>query len=315
MTRRSVVRVSSAALALAFALVPGAAAAADITMAECIDANTKSQDLRRASKLGEAREQLRRCASSACPRLVREDCTRRLDDLEKAQPSLVFDVKDARGGDVIDVRVSVDGRPLVDHLDGSPLNVDPGAHAFTFEVAGQPPVVDKVLVREGETGRHERVLFEALNKPPPDATASVTTPVSPPPPSSEGSSSPLAGSSSSSGGGRRTAGIVVAGVGVAGLATGAVFTLLANSAWSNAKQACGGNPSACTDVASGTSYHNTAATDATVATVGFIAGGALLAAGGVLFFTAKRDGNAATGLVVAPSVGPQLAGIVLKGEF
>src|SRR5262249_35681572 len=141
--------------ALAFA---PALAAADMTKLQCVEANTKSQDLRRDGKLAESEAQLRKCVDPSCPRLVRDDCTRRLDDLEKAQPSMLFDVKDAKGADVIDVRVSVDGRPLADHLDGTPLKVDPGPHEFTFEVAGQPPVVDKVLVREGEAGRHERVV-------------------------------------------------------------------------------------------------------------------------------------------------------------
>jgi hypothetical protein len=308
-----VVRVSSAAaLGLAFAFAPGRATAAGITKEECIEANTKSQDLRSEGKLAEAGEQLRRCVNPACPRLVRNDCTRRLDDLEKAQPSLVFDVKDAKEGDVIDVHVSVDGQPLVDHLDGSPLKVDPGAHVFTFEVAGQPSVVDKMLIREGETGRHERVVFENLNKPPPAASAPSAGPA---PASGDGSDSSSAPSPSSRGGTQRTVGLVVGGVGVAGLAAGTVFWLLGSSAWNNAKQACGGNPSACTDVASGNSYHNTATTDATVATVGFIAGGALVAAGAVLFLTGRHERSTAATVVVSPSVGPQWAGIALKGEF
>lgn len=300
----------AASVGFAFAVAPGLAAA-DMTKAQCIEANTKSQDLRRDGKLTEAREQLRKCVEHACPRMVRDDCTKRLDDLEKAQPTLIFDVKDAKGADVIDVRVNVDGRLLVDHLDGSPLKVDPGVHAFSFEVAGQPPVVDQVLVREGETARHESVVIATLNKPAPAPAASSA--------GADAATAPGSGADTAASRGlgtQRAIGLVVGGVGVAGLAAGTVFWLLGSSAWSNAKQACGGNPSACTDVNTATSDRNTATTDATVAMVSYIAGGALLAAGAVLFLTgAPRESAPAASFVVAPSVGPRSAGLVLSGGF
>lgn len=281
-----------------------------MSKAQCIEANTKSQELRRDGKFTEAREQLRKCVDHACPRLVRDDCTKRLDELEKAQPSLVFDVKDAKGADVIDVHVSVDGRLLVDHLDGKPLTVDPGAHAFSFEAPGQPAVVDQVLVREGEIARHESVVIATLNK---RAVASG------PSPGLQDATSPSAGPDTPSSRGlgtQRAIGLVLGGVGVAGLATGTVFWLLGSSAWSDAKQACGGNPSACTNVSSATSSRNTATMDASVATVSYIAGGALLAAGAVLFLTgAPHESPPAASFLVAPSVGPRSAGLVVSGSF
>jgi hypothetical protein len=303
--RKNFARLLSAA-ALGFALAPSEAVADSVTKAQCIEANTKSQDLRREGKLAEAREQLHRCGDPACPRLIRDDCTKRLDDLDKVQPTLVFDVKDARGADVIDVRVSVDGKPLADHLDGSPLKVDPGAHLFTFEVAGQPTVSDKVLVREGEAGRHESVVFDHLN-PAPGA----------PPPGSHAGALPDAvpDAQPSKGNAQRTIGLVVGGVGIAGLAAGVVFWQLGSSAWNSAKQACGGNVSACTDVGSANSDKSTATTDAMVSTVAFIAGGALLAAGGVLFLTGPRDKPASKDIVIAPSVSPRSAGLVMSGGF
>lgn len=310
MIHRTRFRRFSFAVSVGLALAAPGVAAADVTKAQCIEANTKSQELRRDGKLTEARELLRKCSEPACPRLVRDDCTKRMDELEKAQPSLIFDVKDARGGDVIDVRVSVDGRLLVDHLDGNPVKVDPGPHAFSFEAPGQPAVMDQVLVREGETGRHESVVIPTLNKP---AVAAGSTP------GSNDATSPSAGPDTppSKGlGTQRLIGLVVGGVGVAGLAAGTIFWQLGTSAWNSAKQACGGNPSACTDVSSGTSYRSTATTDASVSTVAFIAGGALLAVGGVLFLTgAPRENKPTASFVVAPSVGPRSAGLVLSGGF
>jgi hypothetical protein len=51
-----------------------------------------------------------------------------------------------------------------------------------------------------------------------------------------------------------------------------------------------------------------------VSEVAFIAGGALLAAGGVLFLTGPKE-SAATGIQVAPAVGPRSAGLVVAGGF
>jgi hypothetical protein len=312
MTQSAFVRplAVAAAFGAAVAAVPRSAGA-DLTKMQCVDANAKSQELRRDGKFLEARELLRKCADASCPAMVRDDCTRRLDDFEKAQPSLVFDVKDGRGADVIDVRVTVDGRPLADRLDGTPLKVNPGAHVFSFQVAGHPAVVDTVLVREGEVARHERVVVGG-------ASAAGAAPGAP----AAGSGSPAAGSVTSGPeaapsrglGTQRTVGLVLGGAGVAALGAGTIFWISSMSAWSSAKQACGGNPEACTDVGTGTTYHDKASTDALFGTISFVAGGALLAAGGVLFFTGPRDSRPAA-LVVSPSFGARSAGLVLRGGF
>ena len=302
------------------ALAP-APAWADVTKDQCITANGKGQELRRERKLSAAREQLHICADSSCPAMVRDDCVKRLDELERAQPSVVFDVKDPRGADVIDVRVSVDGQLLADHLDGSALRVDPGVHVFTFEVAGQPAVTDKLLVREGEVGRHEPVVVTLAASAPAHPPVEAAPPSLPP----ESASLPADGSGSSPGGGRstqRVLGLVTGGVGVVGVAAGAVFGLMSSSAWGKAKDACGGDTNACTNVPSGQSHRSTAEGDATASTIAFIAGGALLATGTVLFLTAGHEAHheadekrATTGIVVAPSLGPRQAALILAGAF
>ena len=296
------------------------AALADVSKDECIAANGRGQELRRERNLSAAREQLHLCASASCPAMVRDDCVKRLDELEKAQPSIVFDVKDGRGSDVIDVRVSVDGQLLVDHLDGSPLNVDPGVHVFTFEVAGRPPVSDKLLVREGEIGRHEPVVMSAIpaSRPSPLASSAPTSPgASASPPALETPPGAPTGSGSSIHGGlarQKVIGVALGVAGVAGVAVGSAFGLMSGSAWNRARQVCGGSTSACTNVPSGQSYRSSAVEDATVSTIGFIAGGALVATGLVLFFTG-REKDATSAFTVAPAVGAQQAGAVLQGRF
>jgi hypothetical protein len=64
--------------------------------------------------------------------------------------------------------------------------------------------------------------------------------------------------------------------------------------------------------------HSTLDTESTISTVGFAAGGALLAGGAILFFTgghASESGGAATGWLLAPSVGPGSAGLSMRGGF
>ena len=300
---------------------------ADMTKEQCIDANGKAQELRRAERLSAASEQLRQCANPACPAMVRDDCARRLDELEKAQPSLVFDVKDAAGADLIDVRVRDDGQPLLDHLDGKPVNVDPGAHVFVIEVAGKPPVTERLLIREGEAGRREHVVMGNAETTPPPVPVTPVSPAAPvsqpappaPPPSSEpvavAPAPPAAPPESSGLGTQRVIGLSMGGVGLVGLGLGTAFGLMASSAWNNAKTACGGSVSQCTNVSSGTAYHGTAVTDGTISTVGFVAGGALVAAGVVLVLTGGHSASPTTGFVLTPSVGSSFGGLSMSGAF
>src|ERR1019366_931213 len=102
-------RASSALTAsLAAAMLLSASAFADVTKEQCIDANGQAQELRREGKLAAAREQLRLCGNPKCPAMVRDDCAKRLDEVDKAQPTVAFTVKDATGADVTAVKVMVD---------------------------------------------------------------------------------------------------------------------------------------------------------------------------------------------------------------
>ena len=91
--------------------------------------------------------------------MVRDDCARRLDELGQVQPTIVFDAKDASGRDVAAVKVTVDGRPLAEKLDGAALAVDPGEHTFVFTVAGGALVTQTFVIREGQKARYERIVL------------------------------------------------------------------------------------------------------------------------------------------------------------
>ncbi|HEY3817638.1 MAG TPA: hypothetical protein VGL81_10725 [Polyangiaceae bacterium] len=261
-------------------------AAADVTKAQCIDADTNAQSLRRAGKLAEARATLAVCGDAQCPALVRDDCTRQLDAIAQVQPTIVFDAKDPVGADLSAVRVTVDGAPLAERLDGTALPVDPGAHSFVFEVSGQPAVTVSLVVKEGETGRRERV--------------TVGRPAPKPDRGDEGRASPESGL-------RRTLGLTAAALGAAGLGAGVVFGVLAASKWSATKADC--SEGDCPSYSQAVTDRGATVTDGTIATVSLLVGGALLAGGAALFFTS----GPVTG--VAPTVGPGTATLSVVGHF
>ncbi|HEY8089950.1 MAG TPA: hypothetical protein VIF09_18945, partial [Polyangiaceae bacterium] len=154
-------RVAAAACTL-LVLAP-LSAGAGMTKLACIDANTRGQDLRRDGKLAAAREQLRSCTDPSCPGLVRDDCSRRLDELEKVQPTVVFEVKDVAGNDVSGVEVTVDGEPAVQTLDGTALQLDPGEHELVFRATGRAPVSRTLMLTEAEKERRERIVLGGLS--------------------------------------------------------------------------------------------------------------------------------------------------------
>lgn len=148
----SVHRYAFVMVGLIATLSPVRASAAD-TRQTCLDAAVKGQQLRKAGKLVEARSTLTTCASEECPRVVRHDCAAWLAEAEGVQPTIVVTVHDARGRDVTDARVSIDGRLVPDALTGRAFPVDPGPHEVRVERPGQPPLETAVTVREGEKAR------------------------------------------------------------------------------------------------------------------------------------------------------------------
>jgi len=121
----------------------------------CIAASEDAQQLRIDGKLRAAQTRLLACASAACPAIVRQDCAQWMSEVVAATPSIVLGARDAQGRDVLAVRVSVDGVPVGDRLDGRPMPVDPGVHLFRFESTTVPGVAAdaQVLVRAGEKNR------------------------------------------------------------------------------------------------------------------------------------------------------------------
>jgi hypothetical protein len=299
-----------------------------MTKDQCINANAKAQDLRRDGRLSAARDELRSCSNPSCPAIVRDDCTRRLDELDKAQPTIAFEVKDAFGADLSVVKVSVDGRPLTERLDGSALPVDIGQHVFVFEVAGQRPGIRTLVLTEGEKGRRERVIIGAATRlapaPPtlgvrapapagrdqaPSASTSLAAepPLPPAPLIPQSSRAPAtADHTVSSGAWSRgtlhTLALVSGGLGLVGLGVGTALGLDAGSKKSQYEQhQVNGR---CIDEQCVT-VSKEALTSAMASTIGFVAGGVLASAGVVLWLVAPaRDVEGRT-VAIAPMTGVQ----------
>jgi hypothetical protein len=289
------------ALTCAGVLLAAPARAADPTKDQCIDANETAQGLRKNEKLRDAEQRLLVCVSASCPGPVRDDCAQRLTELRAVIPTVVFSVKDDADQDLSDVRVTMDDQPLANKLDGTAIAIDPGPHHFVFESAGRQKEERALVIREGEKDRHERVVLVAS---PAVATAAAPAPVpeaaprpgvEPEPPAKDGKS-------------QRIAGVVVGGVGVAGVVVGSVFGIVSKSTYNHALTECPKAPGDC--IQQGVDDGKSAHTQATVSTVAFIAGGVLIGGGALLYFTAPK-----AGVTVSPTVGLRSAGLGVNGSW
>jgi len=111
-------------------------------------------------------------------------------------------------------------------------------------------------------------------------------------------------------------GLVAGGVGIAGIAVGGALGMMAFGQKTQQQSDCG-TPATCTHAGQSQAFNDrsTGLTDSAISTVAFIAGGAMLVGGVVLFVTGPSPKQPVTGLLVAPSVGPGGGGLSLAGGF
>jgi hypothetical protein len=186
------------------------------------------------------------CARDVCPAAVKKDCADQVADLDKRTPSVVFHVKDKGGQDLVAVKVTADGAPLTEQLDGRAIILDPGVHTFRFEAAGNDPLEQKIVLAEGERDRNIIVTFGKGNDQ-----------VGPAP----GKKAPIGA-------------FIVAGIGLVGMGVGAAFWGIGLGDKSTDESTCApkaGGPG-CTNV---DDIH----TKLVIGDVAFFAGTAILAAG------------------------------------
>jgi hypothetical protein len=194
-----------------------------------------------------------------------------------------------------DVDVRVDGKVFRAIL-GTSLPLDPGVHtieavaprkkAWSTSIDARPGVESTVQIPTLEDEPLQPVA------PPEQATPAPVAKATTPPEAPRGST-------------RRAAAVVVGGVGLAGLAVGSVFGVLAITKERSARDVC---PDAACRTQDGVGAHDAARTDAAISTVAFVAGAALTAGGVALLLTAPNDSTSAW-----LRAGPR--GVALEGRW
>lgn len=271
-----------------FCLVPARPArGADPTVPQCLSATEEWLKLRADQKLRQARARLLVCTAASCPAEVREECSRRMQEVSAAIPTVVFEAKDGAGRELSSVKVAMDGEVVAALLDGTAMELNPGRHDFTFEMAGQAPATETLVLREGEKGRHVRIVLGTAPPPAPPPSPVAAPPVA----------APAAAGGPERGQGQRVLGLALAGAGLAGGALGGVLGGLTFASWGSANAAC---PSHAGCSAQAIGDRATALDFGTASTAAFLAAGVLLGGGLTLYFTAPKDRSPGVGLHPAP---------------
>jgi hypothetical protein len=167
-------------------------------MDACAEVYEGAQQLIHTGALLKSLAELSTC-ESVCPATLAKDCESWRAEVRRQIPSLRVSAKVADGSDPGVVRVLVDGTPVVERLAAAPIDVDPGKHLLTFETSAQARVEVRVDVPVGRKGYAVEVRFPA---------GSPLQVVSPPPPRPRS---------------RTVAPLVLGGLGLAALGTGAVL--------------------------------------------------------------------------------------------
>jgi len=206
--------------------------------------------------------------------------------LESRLSTLTIKVVESEGAAAIEVKrdgVVVDSATL-----GTAIPVDPGAHEVTASGAGLKPWSTKVDV--GSDAAKVEVEIPKLEA---DGAAGAAPAGGEPPQASHSSA-------------QRPIAIALGAVGIVGLGLGTFFGLSASSTWKDAKDDCSDYPYGCPK--DSVTKQESASNKATVSTIAFIAGGAALAVGTVLWFTAG-SGDKQTAIGIGPGM------VAARGRF
>lgn len=136
---------------LALLLLATPALAGPFTVEACVAASTSAQEHQKKGALSAAKHQLTVCSDQSCPGVVQADCTRWLNEVLAAMPTVTIAVR-LDGVDQPKARVFLDGRPWIEELTGHPVELDPGEHLLTVHV-GAREQEQRVLINLAEKNR------------------------------------------------------------------------------------------------------------------------------------------------------------------
>jgi len=208
-----------------------------------------------------------------------------------------------------ELAIARDGEAVGRALWGTAVPVDPGAHEIVASAKGKKEWRARIAI--AGDARSQTIHVPALED---DAHAAVVAPVVARPPANEAPApTPEAPSRGST---QRTLGFVAGGAGLAGLAVGTAFGLISKSKHDDARSNCTG-PSGKECNADGVALDGDAVSAGNVSTIAFVAGGALLATGAVLWLTAPRREETPTAgsIALVPSGGPGAGGLTMRGSW
>ncbi|MDB4946883.1 MAG: hypothetical protein JWP97_6417 [Labilithrix sp.] len=212
---------------------------------------------------------------------------------EALEPKLVrLTVQVPEPSRVPGLAVTRDGARLTPGEWGVAIPVDPGEHVIAASAPGRLPWEQRARLADSQS-----LTVPALDVAPvassPAASAVVAPPASPPPSSWW---TPL-----------RTAGAISAGVGAAGLVTGAVLGLVAKSEYDDAKAQCSGGTAGCPRgaLADSDSAYGLAAGATAVFVIGAVA-----AAGGVAVLVLAPPPRENAAVTASVRLGPGSLGVV-----
>jgi hypothetical protein len=117
--------------------------------AACRDSYVLAQHLAKAGRLKRARQHALSCGQDRCSVTIRTDCSRWLEEISQAMPTLVVVAKKRDGSLLRNVSVRVGNELLARQLDGRAMAVDPGAHELRIRFGDEEKRVS-VLALEGQ---------------------------------------------------------------------------------------------------------------------------------------------------------------------
>lgn len=230
----------------------------------------------------------------------RADSLAQATALEPRLPKLVVTVAGERPADL---RLELDGLAITSAL-GVETPVDLGTHTLVARAAGFADWTQTIeITLEGKAKALELQLVKQDAPPPiePVIPAPPATPERPPLSDPGPPFSPRLG-------------LLVGGVGVAALATGVVFGLVAKGRYDDAQFLCGEEDQLCSpvDIDAANASVDSARSAATISTAAVIGGAVLVGAGVGMYLYARRTESA---VQVTPGGGGSALGLTFGGAF
>ncbi len=133
------------------------------TKKTCLASFRESQRARKRSQLLASRAELLVCGQATCPAVIRVQCVKWMAEVRAAVPTIVVAATDSNGKDLVDIRVALDGK-AISSPQGTPIELDPGAHQLKVEHDGQT-LEQRIVAVQGRKNHVVTVRFETETGP------------------------------------------------------------------------------------------------------------------------------------------------------